>query len=51
MNMVKKFLNLIKDQARKAPARIVFSEIFDERVEQAVKKITKEKKAIPVLIE
>lgn len=49
--MVKKFLNLVKRQARKSPARIVFPETFDERVKQAVKKILKEKTAIPVLID
>lgn len=50
-SMVQKFLNLVKQKARTNPARIVFPETFDERVKQAVKKISKEKTAIPVLID
>lgn len=49
--MVKKFLKLVKEKARQNPARIVFPEIFDERVKQAVKKISREKTAEPILID
>lgn len=49
-NMVQKFLNLVKEKARLNPARIVFPEIFDQRVLHAIPKILKEKTAWPVLI-
>ena len=43
--MVQKFLNLVKEKARLNPARIVFPEIFDQRVLRAIPKILKEKTA------
>lgn len=49
--MVSKFLDLVREKAREHPARIVFPETFDERTLEAIKKIEKEKTAIPVLID
>lgn len=48
--MLSKFIKLVKAQARKKPARIVFPETSDNRVLEAVSKIAAEKTAIPVLL-
>lgn len=48
--MAQKFLQLIRERARQKPARIVFPEMFDERMLRAVAQIAKEKTAHPVLI-
>lgn len=49
--MTSKFLDLIREKARGHPARIVFPETFDERTRAAIKKIEKEKTAVPVAID
>lgn len=48
--MAKKFLELIKQKARKSPARVVFPETEDPRVLLAVDQIVKEGTANPILI-
>lgn len=48
--MAQRFLDLIKDKARKSPARILFPETFDWRTLGAVAQIVEEKTARPVLV-
>ncbi|MEK7524425.1 MAG: phosphate acyltransferase, partial [Patescibacteria group bacterium] len=48
--MPQTFLELVREQARKNPARIVFPETFDERTLQACAQILKEGTAHPILI-
>lgn len=48
--MTDKFLNLVKEKARAAPARILFPETFDWRTLGAVAQIVGEKTARPILI-
>lgn len=48
--MTQKFLELIKERARRIPARIVFPETQDPRVLKAVSEIVKEGTAYPFLI-
>lgn len=48
--MAKKFLDIVREKARRKPARIIFPETSDKRILRAAAKIIKEKTARPILV-